>query len=372
MSDPRLTTPDGSADPKKLIRLVELLYASVADPGEWRAFLDEFTSMNNGAYARLWRCDGDSGKTEFILNDRRGFDYARDYNAYYHLVNPVRNVVSLFRPGLASTFAQMFGDPLYKRTEYWDGLHKRNFIDDEIGVSGVCEWNEQRVVALSVVNELGRGPFDEEDKQLCAALGPHFATAARLMTMFSGGFGAGLLVALEAIATAVMAVDLRGRLLEANVRALSLMASGMVDLDDDGRPAVGSSSSTRELHAAIAAVIATACGEPVSASRHLSVDTSGGPVRVFVAPFATRSPATGAPRRGALIFITSRDEHQDLQRLTPAQRAVADRLGVGATIDETARDLDVSPETVRTHLKAVYRKLGIASRAELARLLADA
>ena len=59
MGDPRLTNPDGSADPKKLNRLEELLYAAVADPGEWRAFLDVFTLMNNGAVcapmAMRWR-----------------------------------------------------------------------------------------------------------------------------------------------------------------------------------------------------------------------------------------------------------------------------------------------------------------------------
>lgn len=56
--------------------------------------------------------------------------------------------------------------------------------------------------------------------------------------------------------------------------------------------------------------------------------------------------------------------------LTPAQRTVAEYAVAGATVDEIARAVDASPETVRSHLKSVYRRLEVANRVELARLLA--
>jgi len=55
--------------------------------------------------------------------------------------------------------------------------------------------------------------------------------------------------------------------------------------------------------------------------------------------------------------------------LTPARREVATLAAVGATADEIARHVGCSPETVRSHLKAVYRSLGVASRVELAQRL---
>lgn len=55
--------------------------------------------------------------------------------------------------------------------------------------------------------------------------------------------------------------------------------------------------------------------------------------------------------------------------LSAAQRRAAEFLAAGATIAETARAMGVAPETVRTHLREVYRRFGIASRAELARAL---
>jgi DNA-binding CsgD family transcriptional regulator len=56
--------------------------------------------------------------------------------------------------------------------------------------------------------------------------------------------------------------------------------------------------------------------------------------------------------------------------LTRAQRAVAEYASAGATVDEIARALDTTPNTIRTHLREIYRRLEVATRAELAQALA--
>lgn len=55
--------------------------------------------------------------------------------------------------------------------------------------------------------------------------------------------------------------------------------------------------------------------------------------------------------------------------LTPAQRAVAAHAASGATCAEISAALQASVETVRTHLREVYRRLEVNSRAELAQVL---
>jgi len=55
--------------------------------------------------------------------------------------------------------------------------------------------------------------------------------------------------------------------------------------------------------------------------------------------------------------------------LSPAQREVAEYAAVGATIDEIARSLDAGRETVRSHMKEIYRRLNVANRVELVRAL---
>ena len=56
--------------------------------------------------------------------------------------------------------------------------------------------------------------------------------------------------------------------------------------------------------------------------------------------------------------------------LTPAQSAVARSLFAGRSVEETANELDLSLNTVRTHLKQIFTKCEVNSQAELLRLLA--
>jgi DNA-binding CsgD family transcriptional regulator len=57
--------------------------------------------------------------------------------------------------------------------------------------------------------------------------------------------------------------------------------------------------------------------------------------------------------------------------LTPAERRVAELVAEGRTNRETASLLVVSEHTVDSHLRRIYRKLGVRSRAELARRFAQ-
>lgn len=51
--------------------------------------------------------------------------------------------------------------------------------------------------------------------------------------------------------------------------------------------------------------------------------------------------------------------------LTPRQNEVVRRLAQGQRVEGIARDLFVSPSTVRNHLSAIYRKLGVSSQSQL-------
>ena len=52
-------------------------------------------------------------------------------------------------------------------------------------------------------------------------------------------------------------------------------------------------------------------------------------------------------------------------RLTPAQRAVFEQLLHGMAIRSIARDLDRTENTVRNHVKAIFKVFDVNSRAAL-------
>jgi LuxR family maltose regulon positive regulatory protein len=53
--------------------------------------------------------------------------------------------------------------------------------------------------------------------------------------------------------------------------------------------------------------------------------------------------------------------------VTLREREIIDQLVLGATAREVAVSLCVSLHTVRTHIRNVYQKLGVANRIELLR-----
>jgi DNA-binding NarL/FixJ family response regulator len=64
----------------------------------------------------------------------------------------------------------------------------------------------------------------------------------------------------------------------------------------------------------------------------------------------------GRPRRAQLTGIGA---------LTPSERRVAALAAAGRTNPEIAQELFLGRKTVESHLSAAYRKLGVASRADL-------
>jgi DNA-binding CsgD family transcriptional regulator len=65
-------------------------------------------------------------------------------------------------------------------------------------------------------------------------------------------------------------------------------------------------------------------------------------------------------------------EHSPWAELTAAETRVAQVIVEGATYEEAASALFVSPRTVESHLRQIYRKVGVRSRSELTRRLAPA
>lgn len=60
-----------------------------------------------------------------------------------------------------------------------------------------------------------------------------------------------------------------------------------------------------------------------------------------------------------------------LRALTQTERRVVGLVAEGLTNPQIARRLFVSPETVKTHLKNVFRKVGVTSRTELALIVKE-
>jgi DNA-binding CsgD family transcriptional regulator len=79
----------------------------------------------------------------------------------------------------------------------------------------------------------------------------------------------------------------------------------------------------------------------------------------------------------AALTLRHRQERPDLgalaaaRRLTPAEMRIIEMMSAGRDTAAVAEALGISLETLRTHVKHAYRKLGVTSRGELFAALAE-
>lgn len=101
-------------------------------------------------------------------------------------------------------------------------------------------------------------------------------------------------------------------------------------------------------------------GEPIPVTRQrLAAVLRGEPV---VSPAIARrllQELVGRGRGGSTADSASSSDDP----LTTRERDVLTRIAAGMTVIEVAEDLGVSENTVKTHVKGVYRKLGVRTRA---------
>jgi DNA-binding CsgD family transcriptional regulator len=90
--------------------------------------------------------------------------------------------------------------------------------------------------------------------------------------------------------------------------------------------------------------------------------------RLEAQPWAERARAELAASGETL----RRRDPSTVDALTPQELQIALLLASRKTTRETAAALFLSPKTVEYHLRHVYQKLGINSRDDLARILAEA
>jgi two-component system, NarL family, nitrate/nitrite response regulator NarL len=96
--------------------------------------------------------------------------------------------------------------------------------------------------------------------------------------------------------------------------------------------------------------------------RHGSAGFGGGPMAAVAAGDSSFMPSSG--------FTTSRatppDKPIDYERLTPRESEVLTYLSKGFTIKEIASLMSIKWFTVNDHIKSIYKKLNVSSRAEAA------
>jgi DNA-binding CsgD family transcriptional regulator len=235
-------------------------------------------------------------------------------------------------------------------------------------------------IVWSLQRSCAQGHAQKADVELFELFKPHLANALglglQLGTLQSfNRLGSAIF---EALPQAVFALDGQGAVLFANGRGRELLRAADGLSLEAGLLRTAYPNDQIDLNAMIRS--ATEPLEP-SASRGTwaGVSRPSGrlPYAVFVAPLRVTGEDFLAAEAKVLVLVHDLSEQRcahaemlvSLYALTDTEARLASALSAGHSLESAATLLGMQPTTARTHLKHVFRKLGVNRQQDLVRLL---
>jgi DNA-binding CsgD family transcriptional regulator len=278
-----------------------------------------------------------------------------------------------------------------KETHFYKGFLSRLNIEHMVSciIYGTDSPGGMPVVACTFHRGRTEGFFLPEDVERLGILVPHLSRSLGVMYRLRDAElqVASNLVALDRLCVGVLLISGRHTVIHANVAARRMLEGrdGMSLKSEPGKPCeyrlvVEDRKSASAVQAAMREAVAPDILATAHFSRAIAVQRPScrQPYVLSFSSLAAKNQFTGGPSvPRAIVFVTGGDGalHIDAELLaqcyglTPAESRVACLAAEGLTVEEMADRLGVQPNTLKTHLKAIYIKTRVASRAQLAKLV---
>jgi len=365
--------------PSRDLVLADQFYEAVLDGALWDGALQAYAEAFGGIGTVILQ----PGIASPILSVTSGIREAvEQYNAFWwreDLILLTAQRLGLDRPGLTWDDDFLSAETKTRSVYFQDFLRT---LDIGGVATTVVEQNGTNL-AINVQRRYGLGPPDPDERALFAQVSRHLSRALALRLRLDQGEAVqgALAQRLSHFDCAVAVTDRTGRVVDSNAAFAALSAEGLTLRD--GRVHLAASQMQRAFEAMLRSV--TGQGQPAGSPDTLVVPRPGSllPLLLRITPLTGRAAERFAgltPVHGALISVLNptHSAYPDLSKvlvslgLTSAQARVALLIAAGHGTRIAAEALAVGEETVRTHLKSVYARLGLSRQADLVRLVAKA
>jgi len=351
-------------------RLVSALYDTAVDPKGWGTFLEvlsaEFTAGLVGFVHQ------DVGSKRDAVNLFRGVDEAalQEYEQHWAPRNVwIAGAADRIVSGIVMTGQMMCPDRTLRRSEMWNEFFRAH---DAFHLIGGCIFRTGTSTGnFTIIRSETLGPYGEADLAMLRRLMPHLQRAVRIHTRLAGverGTNPIAEVA-DKIGEAFLLLDAEGRVLFANRAAEEILAE-RDGLSWDGKALAGARPAVT---AALRRLARSGDGTAL-----LPRPSGREALLAVAAPIAPRHAGAWIADQAAAAVLFIRDPARQQQAsedllaraygLTPAEARLAAALSRGLRLEEFAVEQNVSLNTVRTQLRAVFDKTGTHRQADLVRL----
>jgi DNA-binding NarL/FixJ family response regulator len=376
----------------ELADLIDLIYAAaLAEGATWPEVARHIDTLMGAQQASLIVADENGTKRNVFLEPGT---YDERLRLYYREISPWRvEAKNGIRDGSAIVGRVVRGeeivpDAAFLNSEFYNDFGRHAGCRHMIG--GLLDAETAATIAFT--RDAAAGSFEECDRRTLQTLMPHLQRAYQLRNRLNpdaSRLGAG---ALNALSMAVIVVDGNMHVKHANAAAVALTNGdcGMTVSRTGPEPSLGNtilSARHRDDHSRLSQLVAAvAKGSSGCALRIRNTrdePASQASLAILVSPAMTHflsGPEAGCRIQPGTAMIVARHlSHSslphpglmcDLYGLTKAEAAVALSFGGGATAEDVARMRRVSPETVRSQVKAILRKTNTSSLRDLERIIA--
>jgi DNA-binding CsgD family transcriptional regulator len=185
--------------------------------------------------------------------------------------------------------------------------------------------------------------------------------------------------AFDRIPQCVLIVDPEDKVVFANHSAHELLAKrDGLELARDHRLRASTGGDSRLLRNALAGIFAADGDDGALHESRIRINRPSGQreLEVMVARFRDHNMLRDGVESLAIVFISDTERRGEiaaaikhLHGLTAAESRIASMLAGGQSVSEICRQLDIKPNTARTHLKHIFSKTGIRRQSELVKLI---
>src|SRR3569623_979945 len=349
--------------------LVAMIYEAAAIPSQWPVVLGKLADLVEAFGIGIISVDN-SQAIRCITTDNYRDVYVRviEILKRYDNVRPQRSVARGYFGFLTDldlcTLEELEADPLYTEGLYPYGLGWTMGAPITSPSADLAYYDFTR--------KRDDGPFGEAEKQIRDAYRPQLARAALMATRLELQRAQATVSTLSVLGLPGAVVNRGGRVVAANQLFEELaprVAIGAIDAVSLNVPAQNALLRKGLLAQGLDNVgsipIAATETDPALVVHLVPVQRTAQDVFIGASHIVLVTPVT-APAAPLTYLLAG------LFDLTPAEAAVARGIASGDSLPEFATRNGVSPETVRTQLRAVFEKTGTRRQVDLVRLLAGA
>ena len=364
---------------KRVSNILENLYESArtGSAESWLGVYRQIAELMSSGLGGLTLLCSRSGKLEVVATD---FDdeTLKIYDEYYQYIDPIRAYVRSLRPGESLSRILVYPDKQFLHSEiYQDYFQKLDIYEIEYHALGPTS---EISGGLTLTRPRSNPKFTQAERKALDFLVPHLQRGFHLYMLLAGAKRENLQMTetLSKIPQSIIVLDRNSTVIFRNSSAETVISEKDGLNVVRGKLEARSLQDTQKLRKALASVFALQNNDLQDPVKIVEISRPSGrrPLQVLVAPFCQDVPSLRGETL-ALVFVFDPEVRpitvdsilMRVYGLTPAEARITSLLAQGLSTKDAGEALNISENTVRTHLKRIFSKTQTSRQSDLINLV---